>query len=324
MATHSSSTCLALYCTGRLSSSVLTWYDWSEPRLCELFDVVRISLQLCHRWNAYWTKQLAHGDWLLCWLCRYIGCWFAGGGPRWSRWLHRRHPTSWPWAATRWWASCLMSMHLVMVVQNWLGSPGPGSVGWRPIRQTREERETSAESNNKKIEKQKNRNKRSPHISVLCGISNPTVFFQSCGIAVFQLWQSHPTGGTSLRHGTTTCPVDLRWFLQCWHQQEPERSCQKSWYGRICRMNAGALGAWHRLQGNRESTPWVHDPHGIPNWFRFRCFRALHVDKDGRHSWLLELNVCRLAAFYRPADSVVPSFFVTLSYFFHLCFLSWQ
>ena len=25
--------------------------------------------------------------------------------------------------------SCLMSMHLVMVVQNWFGSPGPGSVG---------------------------------------------------------------------------------------------------------------------------------------------------------------------------------------------------
>ena len=172
MAMHSSSTCLALYCTGRLSSSVLTWYDWSEPRLCELFDVVRISLQLCHRWNAYWTKQLAHGDWLLCWLCRYIGCWFAGGGPRWSRWLHRRHPTSWPWAATGWWASCLMSMNLVMVVQNWLGSPGPGSVGWRPIRQTREERETSAESNNKKIEKQKNRNKRSLITSYFSTVRN--------------------------------------------------------------------------------------------------------------------------------------------------------
>ena len=56
MATHSSSTCLALCCTGRLSSSVLTWYDWSEPRLCELFDVVRISLQLCHRWKRLLDK----------------------------------------------------------------------------------------------------------------------------------------------------------------------------------------------------------------------------------------------------------------------------
>ena len=46
MATHSSSTCLALCCTGRLSSSVLTWRDRSEPRLCELFDVVHTSLQL--------------------------------------------------------------------------------------------------------------------------------------------------------------------------------------------------------------------------------------------------------------------------------------
>ena len=161
MATHSSSTCLALYCTGRLSSSVLTWYDWSEPRLRELFDVVRIGLQLCHRWNAYWTKQLAQRDWLLCWLCRYIGCWFAGGGLRWSRWLHRRHPTSWPWAATGWWASCLMSMNLVMVVQNWLGSPGPGSVGWRPIRQTREERQT-LEQNQTTTKRKKKRNKRSP------------------------------------------------------------------------------------------------------------------------------------------------------------------
>ena len=190
MATHSSSTCLALYCTGRLSSSVLTWYDWSEPRLCELFDVVRISLQLCHRWNAYWTKQLAHGDWLLCWLCRYIGCWFAGGGPRWSRWLHRRHPTSWPWAATGWWASCLMSMNLVMVVQNWLGSPGPGSVGWRPIRQTREERQT-LEQNQTTTKREKRETKDHLKPSVLCGISNLTVFFQNCGIASFQLWQSH-------------------------------------------------------------------------------------------------------------------------------------
>ena len=190
MAAHSSSTCLALCCTGRLSSSVLMWHDWSEPRFCELFGVVRISLQLCHLWNAYWTKQLAHRDWLLCWLCRYIGCWFAGGGLRWSRWLHRRHPTSWPWAATGWWASCLMSMNLVMVVQNWLGSPGPGSVGWRPIRQTREERETLKQNQTTKKEKQK-----SPHTSVLCGMSNPTVFFQSCGIASFQLCAEPPHSG---------------------------------------------------------------------------------------------------------------------------------
>ena len=145
VATHSSSTCLALCCTGRLSSSV--WRGTTDQSQgfasCSTLFTPVCS---CHRWNAYWTEQLTHMDWLLCWLCGYIGCWFAGGGLRWSRWLHRRHPTSWPWAATGWWASCLMSMHLVMVVQNWLGSPGPGSVGWRPIRQTREERETSEQN----------------------------------------------------------------------------------------------------------------------------------------------------------------------------------
>ena len=199
MATHSSSTCLALYCTGRLSSSVLTWYDWSEPRLCELFDVVRTSLQLCHRWNAYWTKQLAHRDWLLCRLCRYIGCWFAGGGLRWSRWLHRRHPTSWPWAATGWWASCLMSMHLVMVVQNWLGSPGPGSVGWRPIRQTREERETSEQNQTTKKEKQKSKDHLIP---------------QFCAKFQIRLFSSKAVGSHSFSCGrdTTQWAKPFGWF----------------------------------------------------------------------------------------------------------------
>ena len=195
MATHSSSTCLALCCTGRLSSSV--WRGTTDQSQgfasCSTLFTPVCS---CHRWNAYWTEQLTHRDWLPCWLCGYIGCWFAGGGLRWSRWLHRRHPTSWPWAATGWWASCLMSMHLVMVVQNWLGSPGPGSVGWRPIRQTREERETSEQ--NQTTKNRETKDHLIPSHTSVCGISIPTVFFQSCGIASFQLWQSHHTVGQTI------------------------------------------------------------------------------------------------------------------------------